>query len=1550
MVTASAGTVSGNTVMGVPTGTNIVLTATSTAGCQTTLNVNAPNCACPNVNAPISAGDQNATCVGTAIPSVSVTVNAGETADWYDAPTGGNLLASATTYQPTQRRTFHVEARNTTTNCVSASRISVSVSQNALPSLSITGVACSADLKTYDVNFITDGVVTTSAGTVSGNTVTGVPAGTNTVLTATSSAGCQTTLNVNAPNCVCPTVNAPISAGDQTATCVSSAIPSVSVTVNASETADWYDAPTGGNLLASANTSYQPSQAGTYYAEARNTTTNCVSANRTSVIVSQNALPSLSITGVACSADLKSYSINFNSNATVTSSVGTVSAGTVSGIPSGTNVVLTATSTAGCQSTLNVNAPNCDCPTVNAPISAGDQTTTCEGTAIPSVSVTVNAGETADWYDAPTGGNLLASANTSYQPTEVQYPLGGTFYAEARNIATNCISASRTGVIVSQNALPSISLLKTSCSADLKTYDVRFNFESDGIVTASAGTISGNIVTGVPAGTNIVLTATSSAGCQSILNVNAPNCACPTVNAPISGGDQTSICAGSTIPDISVTVNTGETADWYDAPTGGNLLASANTSYQPSQAGTFYAEARNIATNCISASRTGVTITVNGLPSLSVSEPTCSLDNATYSLSFKSNGIVTASAGTVSSNNVTGITAGTNVVLTATSPAGCQTILYINAPKCTNCVLNVGADATSISQGQSTMLHASGCNGGNLVWENTGKAGSNISVQPVVTTTYKATCSFTTGIVQCAADITISVSPCKLSATASSENITQGESVTLSASGCPNGYLIWAGTNLESATITVTPYVTTTYTAKCWYATSDAGGNESCSISKTITVTPCQLSATASSENINQGESVTLSASGCKNGYLIWAGTNSESATITVTPYQTTTYTAKCWYATGNGSGNESCSISKTITVNPCQLSASASSENITQGESVTLSASGCKNGYLIWSGSGSESATITVTPYVTTTYTAKCWYPNANGSGNESCVISKTITVTTCQLSAIASSENIIKGESVTLTASGCKNGYLIWAGTNSESPTVTVRPLETTTYTAKCWYATGNGTGNESCAISKTIYVAPCHLTSVANKANLTLGESFKMTSMGCLGTLVYPQDTTQNGKSVFTYLPTKSQDFTIQCQIDNIVSCDTTVHISIEPCHLSATTPKSSLTLGKSLSITSTGCIGTLIYPQDTLQNGKSVFTYLPNKTQEFTIQCQIGNIISCDTTLHISVEPCHLTAMAEKASVMGGETLSITSTGCIGTLIYPQDTTQNGKSVFTYLPSETQTYTIQCQIENIISCDTSISIVVDKCPSVIQANETTIIKGDYTTLSYQGCPNTVVWKDLGTGANKKVNPTKATTYYASCNYGDKLQYSCSNDSIVIKVRPKQPILDNNRLGTSGIALQDTICLNNDLLMQINCEQGASPFWNGKATNQLKADASQVGTQTYKFYCQNDDDGEMSDESIANVVVKGFEIEDAIVYPNPTTGILRIKSSGCLDNLHLVLYTLYGQVLYEGNGENRTSDSISIDLTFLPSNEYVLHITGKQGLNEMVTKRVRVIKYSK
>lgn len=84
-------------------------------------------------------------------------------------------------------------------------------------------------------------------------------------------------------------------------------------------------------------------------------------------------------------------------------------------------------------------------------------------------------------------------------------------------------------------------------------------------------------------------------------------------SAPQSGINKT-ICANQSLPALTVAVGPGETADWYTASSGGTLLRSGNTSYTPTSAGTYYAEARNATTGCVSSTRTAVTLTVNSLP------------------------------------------------------------------------------------------------------------------------------------------------------------------------------------------------------------------------------------------------------------------------------------------------------------------------------------------------------------------------------------------------------------------------------------------------------------------------------------------------------------------------------------------------------------------------------------------------------------------------------------------------------------------------------------------------------------------------------------------------------------------------------------------------------------------------------------------------------------------------------------------------------------------------------------------------------------------------
>ncbi|WP_405384497.1 T9SS type B sorting domain-containing protein [Maribacter sp. LLG6340-A2] len=112
----------------------------------------------------------------------------------------------------------------------------------------------------------------------------------------------------------------------------------------------------------------------------------------------------------------------------------------------------------------------------------------------------------------------------------------------------------------------------------------------------------------------------------------------PIPNAPISSGDIT-ICEGET-GILTANTNAEYTINWYDAPTGGNLLLANSTNFETATAGTYYAEAVSTTISCSSTSRTAVTLNINQAPVIQDEEVifcegttatlTANIDNATY--------------------------------------------------------------------------------------------------------------------------------------------------------------------------------------------------------------------------------------------------------------------------------------------------------------------------------------------------------------------------------------------------------------------------------------------------------------------------------------------------------------------------------------------------------------------------------------------------------------------------------------------------------------------------------------------------------------------------------------------------------------------------------------------------------------------------------------------------------------------------------------------------------------------------------------------------------
>ena len=132
---------------------------------------------------------------------------------------------------------------------------------------------------------------------------------------------------------------------------------------------------------------------------------------------------------------------------------------------------------------------------------SGGNKVICQGVTVPSLTASVNTNETIDWYNAAINGALLLQGSLNYTPT-----VSGTYYAEARNTITGCKSSSRTVISLSINLIPTLSVISTTCSADLLTYSI--SFSSNGTVSSTKGIVDNinKIISGIPKDSGLIMT------------------------------------------------------------------------------------------------------------------------------------------------------------------------------------------------------------------------------------------------------------------------------------------------------------------------------------------------------------------------------------------------------------------------------------------------------------------------------------------------------------------------------------------------------------------------------------------------------------------------------------------------------------------------------------------------------------------------------------------------------------------------------------------------------------------------------------------------------------------------------------------------------------------------------------------------------------------------------------------------------------------------------------------------------------------------------------
>ena len=150
-----------------------------------------------------------------------------------------------------------------------------------------------------------------------------------------------------------------------------------------------------------------------------------------------------------------------------------------------------------------------------------------------------------------------------------------------------------------------------------------------------------------------------------VLVVNTPS-------APTSNGD-ISACSNDPIP-LEVSTLFGIKVNWYDAPTGGNLLLADSHTYQPTANGTFYAEAETTVAGCISDTRTAVSIFFYQLPEV---------EDETVAFCENSQTILDANYAGTDPVTYEWNTGETTSQITVTAP-GTYTVGVTNSDGCTN--------------------------------------------------------------------------------------------------------------------------------------------------------------------------------------------------------------------------------------------------------------------------------------------------------------------------------------------------------------------------------------------------------------------------------------------------------------------------------------------------------------------------------------------------------------------------------------------------------------------------------------------------------------------------------------------------------------------------------------------------------------------------------------------------------------------------------------------------------------------------------------------------
>ena len=353
------------------------------------------------------------------------------------------------------------------------------------------------------------------------------------------------------------------------------------------------------------------------------------------------------------------------------------------------------------------------------------------------------------WYR----GNTQVATGNSYTITQA-----GS-YSYTASASVGCGATSCCPIVVEDGVIPTLAITPSN-PAICAGSSVSLTATATG-AGSSAGTMLWSTGATTNSNTSTIVVTPVSTTAYSVTFTPSSYGTCPTSTSttvtvnpnPVVTLSSATICAGTTAT-LSASVAGGGTYTYaFSAgltPTSAGS-ASASTGVLTAAGTTVYSVTATSAEGCSSTATGSVTVNPNPVASIAASSLTTCQGSP---ISLTASGGNTYLWSTGATTAIISVTASGTYSVTAISGQGCTDVASVSVTVQPTPVLTVTSSAPSaaLCAGQSTTLTVNGCSG-TVLW-STGDTGASLLVEPLVTTTYSATCTLSTG---CAADVDVTV-------------------------------------------------------------------------------------------------------------------------------------------------------------------------------------------------------------------------------------------------------------------------------------------------------------------------------------------------------------------------------------------------------------------------------------------------------------------------------------------------------------------------------------------------------------------------------------------------------------------------------------------------------------------------------------------------------------------------------------------------------------------------------------------------------------------------